>query len=499
MIRKGLLGLAALVALLVFVLLVKTFTYGGNAQTGTQAALPEPPAIDADRAATRLGEAITFQTITLVAGDPLPGRQQPWIDFQRFLSATYRSFYAAAEVETVPGTLTLLHTWQGSENSLKPILFMAHQDVVPVNLGTANDWTHGAFDGVVADGFIYGRGAMDNKNGVIALFEAMDALARDGFAPRRTLHILLGHDEEVSGSGAEAGIALLKARGTTPEFALDEGLLIVESSPLTGEPTGYIGVAEKGYLSLQITVEADGGHSSTPPRDSAAVRLARILVALDETQMPSHRGKAPSADLFEASAGDMGFFRRLVFANQWLFGGLIDSQLSGLPQANAVIRTTTAPTMMVGSDKENVLPQRASAIVNFRVHPQDTTKDVIDHVEAIANRFEGAGVEMLSGSGITAAEASPISPVDTDGYRAISAAASGLQPGVSVVPALVLGATDSRYAYAVTPNVYRFAPMIASSAEIDGIHGTDEKIAVENLQRMAQSYAQIVLLMDELE
>jgi carboxypeptidase PM20D1 len=496
MIKRGLLICSGMLVLLAVVVLLRTFTYGGPPANVQAVVLVPPPAIDADRAAEHLGQAIRFRTVTVVPGDPRAGEEGPWLDQQAWMVATYPAFHAVAEKETIPGGHSLLYTWTGSDSTLKPLLLMAHQDVVPINIGTEDDWTHGPFSGAVIDGYVYGRGAMDDKGLMVGLFEALETLAGERFQPRRTLLLMLGHDEEVSGSGAQAGVALLKSRGVEPEMALDEGMMVIDRSPLTGKRTAFIGVAEKGYLTLKITAMAEGGHSSTPPRNSATVRLARALIALDENQMPSHLSEPPVSELFAASASDLGFGTKLAFANQWLLGDMIEDQISAITSANAMIRTTTAPTMLTGSAKENVMAQRAVALVNFRVHPRDSAQATIEHVKRVTAEIEGITVEQSEGSGISSGDASPVSPTDNLAYGVLSAVASEISEGAPAVPALVIAATDSRYASAITPNVYRFAPIVVSTDEISGIHGTDEKISVENVGRLVRGYAQIILAMD---
>ena len=215
MLKKILLGLVALVVILVAIVVFRTFTYGGAA-SGERVDLPTVPTVSADSAATHLSEAIQFRTITVAAGDPRPGQKGPWLDLHAWLETTYPAAHSAMSKELVPGTLTLLYTWQGTDSSLDPLLLMAHQDVVPVNIGTEDDWTGAPFAGEIVDGYVYGRGALDDKGSLVALMEAADALAADGFQPKRTVYFMFGHDEEISGSGAEAGIALLKSRGVTP-------------------------------------------------------------------------------------------------------------------------------------------------------------------------------------------------------------------------------------------------------------------------------------------
>ena len=496
MIKRILLIGGGALALLVAIVLFRTFNYGGPPAGVQTIALPQPPAIDTDRAARRLGEAIRFRTISLAPGDPTPGNEGPWLDQQAWLETTYPAIHAAATKETIPGGYSLLYTWTGSNPGLDPVLLMAHQDVVPVNAGTEGDWDAPPFSGEIKNGYVYGRGAIDDKSSMIGLFEALDALARGGFAPKRTVLVMLGHDEEVSGSGAEAGIALLKSRGVTPVMALDEGFMAIDPSPLTGKPMAFIGIAEKGYVSLDLTVTAAGGHSSTPPRDSATVQLSRALIALDENQMPSDMSKPPTSTLFAAAAEDMPFGQRMAFANQWLLGSYIDKKMGAIAPANAMIRTTTAPTMLTGSAKENVLAQRATAIVNFRVHPNDTVEDVIAHVKHVTRKIEGLSVEIAGESGIAGTPASPVSAVDNLAYGVLAAVADEISNGAPVAPGLVLGATDARYAAAITDSVYRFMPAMMSPEDLTGFHGTNERLTVENVGRLARGYAMIVMAMD---
>ena len=482
------------VAALAGVLVVNTMNYGGE-PVGGRIELPAPPEISAERGAQNLSRALQFKTITLAAGDPRPGQEGEWLALHAWLEETYPAAHAAMTKEVVPGTLTLLYTWPGSDASLKPVVLMAHQDVVPVNIGTEGDWEGGPFEGAIIDGYIYGRGTIDNKGSLVALMEAAEALAVSGFKPQRTVHFLFGHDEEVSGSGAEAAVALMKSRGIEPELVLDEGFMVLNPSPLSGKPAGFIGIAEKGYVTLDIIATGEGGHSSTPPRNSAAVNLARAVVALDENQMPAALDAPPASDMFRAAGKDMPYMQRLAFANLWLFKGMVDAQLSEIPGGNAMIRTTTAPTMLEGSAKENVLAQRAKATVNFRIHPSNTEEEIIAHVKEVTKDIEG--IEVVVGQqGIRGAGASNVSPTDNRAYAVLASVAEATYPGAPATPGLVLGATDARYAEAISANVYRFAPAVLTPEELTGFHGTNERTSVENMGRLARGYAQVILAMD---
>ncbi len=494
MVKRILLGAGGILILLIGIILIRTFNYGGAPQNVRDIVLPDVPQFDANIAAEHLGEAIRFKTVTVAAGDPRVGQEGPWLELQAWMEETYPAFHAAANKETIPGGYSLLFTWQGSDSSLDPILLMAHQDVVPVNIGTEGDWDAPPFSGAIQDGYVYGRGAIDDKGSLVGLFEALDALARDGFQPKRTVLLMLGHDEEVSGSGASAGVELLKSRGISPIMALDEGFMAIEDNPLTGGTVAFVGVAEKGYVTYTLTVTAEGGHSSTPPRNSATVRLSRALVALDENQMSADLGNPLVSGLFKATGEDMPFMQRALFANQWLFGGTLKGILSKSPPANAMIRTTTAPTMLTGSAKENVLAQRAIAVINFRIHPKDTEEDILAHIKKVTKDIEGLEVT-VGRSGIRGSGASPVSPMDNLAFGVLYAVAADSSQA-PVAPGLVLGATDGRYATAITDSVYRFMPAMMSPEDLTGFHGTNERLTVENMGRLSKGYAQIILAMD---
>lgn len=485
-------GVAAVVAILVAVVLWNASQFGPKTSTQAAITLPEPPAVDVAAAAESLGAAIRIQTVTYAAGDPKPGADQPWIDLEAALRARYPAVFAKMTMEKIQ-THAMLMTWTGTDASLPPVILMAHQDVVPVNPGTDEDWTHGPFGGVVADGYIWGRGAMDDKGSLIAILEAGEALARSGWTPKRTVIFAFGHDEEVSGRGAQEIFALLKSRNVTPAMVLDEGYAVLDNYPLTGKPAALIGVAEKGYVSLSITATTEGGHSSRPPRESGAVRIARALVALEENQMPADLSAPPFNEMIQAVSGDLPFTLKLAFANQWLLGSVIKDQVGGDASANAIVRTTTAPTMLTGSIKDNVLPQRASAVVNFRIHPNDTVASVTQHVKDVTSHIEGLTVEMYE-DGI-GSEPSPVSSTDSEAYRVLEAVARATGGGeVPVAPALVIGATDARYASAISKDaIYRFAPAIYDDIDLNGFHGTNERLSVENLGRMIKGYAQIMM------
>ena len=492
LILRGLGAIALVLITIIAVMVIRAASFGSATQSRADIDLPDVPTYDIAAVAEHLGAAIRIRTITTRAGDPRPGHEGPWLEFRDFIETTYSTLMAQVTREII-ADYSLIYTWPGTDASLEPLILMAHQDVVPINLGTINDWTHGPFNGVVADGHIWGRGALDNKGGLIAILEAADALARSGWTPRRTIIFQFGHDEEVLGSGAEAIFAHHKANGVTPFMVLDEGMAVVETFPLTGRQTALIGVAEKGYMSLLITVTTQGGHSSMPPRNSGAIRISRAVLALEENQMDAQLDSPLFNNMTQSVAGELPFMTKLAMANMWLFEPVVVSQTDSSPTMNAMLRTTTAPTMLVGSIKDNVLPQQASAVVNFRIRPGDTRQDVIDHVVAVTSHIEGVTVKPYGGENATFSEASPVSAIQGPAWDILSAVASDAGDGAAVAPMLVLGATDARYATAIADTqIYRFAPMIFKENDMAMVHGTNERISIDNLNRMIKGYAQLM-------
>lgn len=487
--REVLIALAALICLLLF----RTWRVGDPLDVDP-IELPEAPTVSANLAATHLSQALRIRTIATRPGDPHPGSEGPWLEMHRWLEETYPLMHQELEKEFVDD-YTLLYTWHGSDASLLPLMLMAHQDVVPVNPGTEGDWDAPPYSGDILEGFIYGRGALDDKGSLVGIAEAIEALVASGFDPRRTIYVLFGHDEEiVQDTGAGQAVELLRSRNVRLEMVLDEGGGVVTPPPLgAGKGMAAIGVVEKGWISLQLTAVDAGGHSSTPPRNTGTVRIARAVAALDKRQMPAAIGD-PGLEPTIASVGrELPLLARIAVGNLWLFGPVLERFGSMNSFGNAQLRTTTAPTMLSGSTKENVLPQRATAVINFRIHPSNTSQDVIDHVRDIIEPIGGIELEVFG----EVFEPTPVSPLDSYGYRVLHSVAADMTQGGLVTQVLVAGTTDSRHTFSLTDNVYRFMPSIGSAEDGAGVHGTNERIAVSSLHEMSERYAQIVLAMDQ--
>jgi len=479
------LGLLAALLMLVAVVLVRTFTFKAPAAADVSGVkVAAAVAVDVDAAAQHLSQAIQIPTVR--HQDPAQDVDAEWTRLHAFLAGTYPAAHAAMTRDEV-ASRTLVWTWPGSDASLAPIVLMAHQDVVPVTAGTEQDWKHPPFSGAIAEGAVWGRGAIDDKGSLIGIFEALEGLAKQGYRPKRTVIVVSGGDEEVIGQGAQAAAALLKSRGITAEFVLDEGLVVLADNPITGGRLAVIGTAEKGYATLKVTAKATGGHSSSPPRDSGgAVTLSKAVVAIAGRQFPlAFRG--PGSDMVRTAAPAAPFAIRMAVANEWLFGPLLVGQIGATPPGASLLHTTIAPTMLRGSPKENVLPQDATAWINYRIAPGDTSASVM------ARAKDAVGdLPVTLAWNTRPNEPSPVSSTSSWGWKVVAATA-GAVADAPVAPSLVTAATDSRFLVPVAKDVYRFQPVELGLKDVEIIHGTNERMTLKNLEKMVQFYARLVV------
>jgi carboxypeptidase PM20D1 len=481
-IRNILLLAIAVVAVLAGVLLFNVVTHGSRQ---LQVAAIQRAPVDAQGAATRLGEAIRFRTISNFENpdsdaDALRG-------LQAHISKSFPAFHAAARREIV-GQFSLLYSWEGSDPKAPPIALLAHQDVVPVAPGTDKDWQQPPYDGVIADGFIWGRGSWDDKGNLYSMLEAAEAMAKEGFRPKRTIYFAFGHDEEVGGlRGAKAIVAALAARGVRLDFVIDEGLLITEGM-INGldKPAALIGVAEKGYATLVLTAHATPGHSSMPPRETAIGMMSAALTRLEDHRLPMQVRGAVS-EMFDTLAPEMRGFNRVVLSNLWLFKPLLLREFEKSGPGEATFRTTTALTIFNAGDKDNVLPGNAEATVNFRLIPGDTQSSVTDHVRSTVNNAR-ISIEPLPGN----ADPPPVTGTAGPSFRLLNWTIREIFPDVVVAPGLMVAATDSRHYAEITDNIFRFSPVRANSDDLKRFHGTNERLSIEGYADMIRFYRRLI-------
>lgn len=465
------------------VVAVRTATFKAPATVDPGSArLAAARPLDVDKAAANLAQAVRFQTVS--HQDKADDQPAEWDKLHAWLQTTYPAAHKAMTREVI-ASHTLVYTWTGSNPALAPIVLMAHQDVVPVTPGSEGSWTHPPFDGVVADGAVWGRGSIDDKGSLVTLFEALDGLAAGGFKPLRTVIIVSGHDEEVRGVGARAAASLLKSRGVKAQFVLDEGMAVVADHPVTGKPAAIIGTAEKGYATMKIVAPAVGGHSSAPPPETGVATLSRAVLAIAGKPFPM-KFAGPGADMLKAIAPHASLPVKVFAANTWLFSPLLVKVTAKTPAGAAMLHTTIAPTMLKGSPKENVLPQDATAWINYRIAPGDTSAKVMGQAKDAVGKLP-VRLSWVK----TPDEPSPISSTSSDAWKTLAGLAAD-ESKAPVVPGLVTAGTDSRYLAPVAVDVYRFQPLLLKVDETKMIHGTDEHISLANVERMVRFYQRLV-------
>lgn len=471
------------VVLLVSVVLIRTMRF-------TSKQIKADPVsdivINTKDAAEHLAHGLRFRTISHQDPAQFPGKE--FLGFHNYLEQIFPKVHLTLTKEIV-GEYSLLFTWKGREARLKPILFMAHMDVVPVEPGTEGDWTHSPFAGSIAEGYIWGRGAMDDKVGLLGILEALETLLGQGFQPKRTVYFAFGHDEEVGGKRGAARIAsLLQSRGIELEYVLDEGLVITHGIiPGISAPVAMVGIAEKGYMSVELTVQSEGGHSSMPPQHTAIGILSTAIHKLEKHQLPG-RIEGPVQQMFEYVGPEMPFAKRMVLANLWLFGWLVERQLAASPITNTMIRTTTAATMFEGGVKENVLPTQARAVVNFRIRPGNSISSVINHVHSTINdpRVKIRPLENII------SEPTVESNIGSQSFQILHRTIRQIFPEVVVTPSLLIAATDSRHYADLSNNIYRFIPQRVGPEDRPRFHGTNERISVKNYEQIVRFYIQLI-------
>ncbi len=425
--------------------------------------------------ALRLGEAVRFKTVSYQQHSEIQYRE--FAAFHQFLRKSFPRAFAELEVETV-NEYSLLMRWSGSDRSLPPVLFTAHMDVVPVEPGTEQDWQHPAFDGVVADGRIYGRGTLDDKVGVMGLLEALEELLAAGFVPGRTLVFAFGHDEEISGrQGATALAQRMRELGLHFTWMVDEGGMLLTDNPLlSGRTMALVNIAEKGYLTITLEATGEGGHSSNPPAVSTIGRLANALARIEANPF-SPRLVMPVEAMLESLAPHMEQPEQFIFDNLWLTGGLVARNMAGERSTAPLVRTTTALTMFNAGVKENVVPQRALARVNFRLLPGDTPDRVVDHITRVVDDPE-VDISYEQWDNMP-----PVAEYPGGGYAVIQAAIESVYPEAIVVPSMLMAVTDTRHYIDLADDLYRFHGVEMTMAQVTSIHGTDEYVGVKSYEK----------------
>lgn len=501
--KKIILAIILLLIILVAVVIIKTFTFPFS-PTKDLAKSPTELPVNA-KAVKRLSEAIQIPTVSSVEYSET--NFEPFDQFHKFLQESYPLIYEKLEVTTVNKYGLVFH-WKGKNNTKKPLLFLSHYDVVPINNYDFNNppaytpvfnlkdkatpltsyqdsWTYPPFSGAVDHGRIYGRGTLDMKGMLISILEAADQLLEEGYQPEQDIYFAFGQDEEVSGRQGALQIAdYFKQNNITFDAVYDEGGYVVSGGSVINSihnAIALVGVAEKGFLTLEITVKGTGGHSSMPPKKGSLVLASEIVEKLNNQQMPAMLTQ-PIEYFLQSVGGAMDFKSRLAISNQWLLKNTLIKSLEKEPASNALVRTTTALTMAHSSDAPNVLSATTELTVNFRILQGNTVQDVLDHVKKIC---EGYDVEYKV---ISSREPSKISDVNSPQYKKLEEVIKVNYPNALVSSYLTIGGTDAYKYEIVSDNVFRFMPVEINQYDQRLIHNDNESITIENYMRMINHF-----------
>ncbi|MGC4037016.1 MAG: M20/M25/M40 family metallo-hydrolase [Chitinophagaceae bacterium] len=469
MIKKFFLFIGVALLILIAIILFNTFRNSAWPVRPSDAQLLPLP----DSAAMHMSEAVKIKTISI--SDTLPIDTTEYLKFIAFIDKSYPLIHSHL-TRTIIDSLNIVFEWKGSDATLNPIILMGHYDVVPVEEAVADKWTVPAFSGLITDSCVWGRGSVDDKSGVISALEATEAMLRRQFTPKRSIFLCFGHDEEISGSGARAIVKYLEGRNIKPELVLDEGGEITETKIKdVKRPIAVIGVAEKGYASFELTVEKEGGHSSKPDKETAIDILTKALYTLRKNTPESRITPPVKEFLHRIGSSSDNFTTRMASSNMWLFEGITKNILSASPEGNAMIHTTIVPTILKSGIKDNVIPSRATAVVNSRILTGETAKSVEDFIRKTIND-DRVKIRSMAGIG---ADPSAGTSIGSTAFKRVESAIYKTTPQVIPTPYLMIGATDSKYYRRISDRVLNFNAITDSK----GFHGINERLPLKDFQR----------------
>lgn len=377
------------------------------------------------------------------------------------------------------GRTGILYHWKGKKSE-KPVVFMAHYDVVPAN---NKDWEKEPFSAIIEDGYIWGRGTLDTKATLCGIMESVEKLISDGFQPENDMYLSFSGDEETNGSSAGSIVDFLYNKGVKPFMVLDEGGAIVEGViPGVKGKCALVGTGEKGKLHIRLSTKSQGGHASSPPPKSSIGKLAKSVINIERKPFKYHLSE-PARDMFNVLGRHSSFALRILFANISLFKPVLDfvTRKSG-GEINALVRTTTAFTRMSGSDAVNVFPPYASIEGDIRIIQGETDETII---EGYKNRIrdEEINVEVLDYIPVA-----PFSSMNTEAWRLLEEGIKEIWKDTKVSPYLMIACSDSRHFTKISDNVYRFSAMELSNEERKLIHGNNERISIDKLITVVKFY-----------
>lgn len=430
-------------------------------------------------AAEHLSEMIRCQTISLESG----GSREEFYKLQALLHKLYPETFALCELMRID-ELTMVLLWPGKDKEADPVVLMAHQDVVEAT----GKWTHEPFGGDIAEGYVWGRGAIDDKGCLCAVMEAVERLVIAGHKPHSDILIVMSHNEEPMGTGAPTVVNWLREHDVTPAMVIDEGGAIVDSVlPGVKGQTAMIGTGEKGYINVRFIARSRGGHASTPPLSSPLGRLAAMIDTIEKKPPFVPKLDPVVKDLFKRLAPQMSGALKFVFSNLWLTAPLLPRLLAKMGgEARALVMTTCAFTMAKGSGAPNVLPEQAEVTANLRVAVHQSVAEVMGQLRDVADRYD------IECEQIYAHEPTAGRLLDTVQAQHLTGVIEQIYEGVSCAPYLMLAASDSHHFSELTDKIFKFTPFHLTKELRGGIHGIDEKLPTAELARAILFYEELI-------
>lgn len=482
MLKKVLKITGIAILLLIAVVLFNTFTYKSK-QLQTDV-IPVAPVFD--ECINHLSDAVKIKTISY--DEPNRFDSLAFKQMLNFLAKTYPLADSMLNKKII-NNYSLLYKWEGQDISLKPIVLMGHMDVVPVEEEQEKNWEFSPFGGEITSTHVCGRGTLDDKVNVIGILETIELLIKENFKPKRTIYLAFGHDEEIGGeNGAKQIASFLESEKVNTEFILDEGMIITKGIvPGISKDVALIGISEKGYLSLELSVETEGGHSSMPAKETSIGILSAAIAKVEQNPIPAIICE-PVQHFLNYVGPEMPFFSKLAFANQWLLKGVIIDKYEASNSGNATVRTTAAPTIFKSGFKDNVLPPKATATLNFRLLPGETAENIIAQIQKTINDSR-VKIKSVGHGNATAA----VADINSEAFKNLQKSVQQVFSSTLVAPSLMIGGTDTKHYSKISNNIFRFLPVVFDSEDLKRLHGNNEKIAIESFKNCIRFYKQLIL------
>jgi carboxypeptidase PM20D1 len=465
--------------------------------TDTPLKTPRPGRFDLDQAAQHLAEMVRCRTVApendRSNGKNGDGGFEQFEKFRRLLMEFYPLTHSRLEFELIDDH-ALLYRWVG-KSSEKPLLLIAHYDVVPAE---DEQWQHPPFDGVIKDGAIWGRGTIDTKCTLCGIFESVEAYLSEGFMPEQDIYLAFGHDEETTGSGAHAIAKVLKSRGVHPEMVYDEGgAIVLNAFPGVSKAVAYVGTSERGLANIEFILDCKGGHSNSPGQHTPFSVMSKIILSIEQKLFRPHMS-AEVREMFDLLGRHTPFFYRIIFANLWCFKPLLVSLLTRVSrEMNATLRSTCVFTMAEGSSAPNVMPERVRAMANLRLSARDPIEKAFQQIKAKALAASKSARQakdpfVLEVNLLEGRSASPSSSTGSKAFNILKQTINESFQDIIVTPFISMGASDSRHYCAISENVFRFIPVVLDKEELRSMHGLNEKITVEKLGLIIEFYLNLI-------